>query len=155
MENIIKIHLKEKEDYKNTYNEDILSYELSNYILEEAKSINTKQNIKFIVSSDFDMLDKEKNDLVDMIRNNFGTDIGEIMNLSRKESIANLLIFFIGIIFLILYSLFEMNFVSEFILILGWVFIGEAICNFLYHGIENKLKITRRKQIIKAKVIFE
>ena len=45
MENIIKIHLKEKENYKNTYNEEILSYKLSNYILEETKGISTKQNI--------------------------------------------------------------------------------------------------------------
>lgn len=155
MEKIIKIYLKEKNDYKNTYNDEILSYELSNYILEEAKSINTKQNIKFIISTDFDMSEKEKNDFVDMIRNNFGTDVGEIMNLSKKQQISNLLIFVIGFVFLIIYFVLKVEFLSEFALILGWVFLGDAICNTFYNGIENKLKITRRKQIISAKVTFK
>ena len=93
MKNEIKIHLKEKCDYKNTYNEEILSYKLSNYILEELKGVNPKQSIKFIVSSDFLMIEKDKDDLVDMIRNSFGNDISEIMNLTKKQQIANILIF--------------------------------------------------------------
>ena len=90
-----------------------------------------------------------------MIRNSFGTDISEIMNASKKKNLANGLILFVGIIFLILYTCFNFKFLSEFILILGWVFIGEAICNFLYNTIENKLNIIRRKQITNAKVIFK
>ena len=39
IENIIKIHLNEKSDYQNKFNEEILSYDLSNYILEEARSV--------------------------------------------------------------------------------------------------------------------
>lgn len=155
MKNKIIIHLKTKEDYKNKYNEKILSYDLSNYILEEIKNINSNEKIEFIISSSFSMSDNEKNELVDMIRNNFGTNISEILKLSQKENTANILIFITGIFFLILYSLLKINFVSEFILILGWVFIGETICNVLYHGIEKRLKIKRRKQIINAKIVFE
>lgn len=155
MKNKIKIHLKIKEDYKNRYNEEILSYDLSNYILEEIKDIKSNQKIEFIVSSNFTMSDNEKSEFVDMVRNNFGTNISEIIKLSKRENIANILIFITGIFFLILYSLFKINFVSEFILILGWVFIGETICNALYHGIEKRLKIKRRKQIIDAKIVFE
>ena len=46
MNNTIKIHLKEKTDYQNKYNEKILSYSLSNYILEETKGINPKEKIR-------------------------------------------------------------------------------------------------------------
>ena len=38
----INIHLNSREDYINNYNKKILSYELSNYILEELKGINPK-----------------------------------------------------------------------------------------------------------------
>ena len=155
MENIIKIHIKKQEDYKNTYNERILSYELSNYILEELKGIDVKRKIKFIISSDFNMEELEKNNLVDMIRNNYGADISEIINLSKKEQLANYIILLIGIIFLTLYSILEIELLSEFILILGWVFIGESICNFLYKGIDKKHKILRRKQIVNEKVLFK
>ena len=56
MENIIKIHLKSKDDYKNIYNEEILSYALSNYILEELKGLSTKAKIKFVISTDFEII---------------------------------------------------------------------------------------------------
>lgn len=46
MEKIINIHIKEKEDYVNKYNNSILSYQLSNYILEETKGIDIKQKNK-------------------------------------------------------------------------------------------------------------
>lgn len=155
MEKVIKIHLRSKEDYKNTYNEEFLSYELSNYILEELKGIDAKQKIKFSISTDFDITELEKNNLVDMIRNNYGADISEIINLSKKEQLANYLILLVGFIFIIIYLSLDINFLSEFILIFGWVFLGEAICNFLYKSIEKRHKISRRKQIVTAKVIFE
>ena len=92
MEKIIKIHINERTDYINKYNQRILSYDLSNYILEELKGINTKDKIKFHITSDFKMSDLEKTNLVDMIRNNFGKDISEIINLSKKHHIINLMI---------------------------------------------------------------
>ena len=77
MKRIIKIHLNDSNDYKNQYNEEILSYHLSNYILEELKGIDTKQKIEFNISTAFERSEMEKNTLVDMIRNNFGADISE------------------------------------------------------------------------------
>ena len=53
MKRIIKIHLNDSNDYKNQYNEEILSYHLSNYILEELKGIDTKQKIEFNISTAF------------------------------------------------------------------------------------------------------
>ena len=92
MKNIINIHIQSKDDYKNKYNQNILSYQLSNYILEEAKGINVKEKIKFNITSDFDMKIQERNDLIDMIRNNFGADIGEIINQSKKTTISKYII---------------------------------------------------------------
>ena len=155
MKKQIDINLKNKEDYKNKYNESILSYDLSNYILEETKGININDKIEFVVTNTFNMDDKEKNYFVDMVRNCFGTDVSEIINLTKKQFISNLLILFIGIFYLILYYIIIPKFISELTLILGWVFIGESICNFLYKGIENNIKIKRKKQIINAKIIFK
>lgn len=155
MENVIKIHLKQREDYKNVYNEEIISYNLSNYIFEELKGIDLKQKIKFVVSSDFNMDEQERENFVYMIRKNFGADITEIINLSKKQRMSNYLIFVLGIIFILIYSVFNLEVISEFILIFGWVFIGEATCNFFYKGIENRYQIMRRKQVSEAKIIFQ
>lgn len=155
MEKIINIHLKNIDDYKNTYNEKILSYNLSNYILEELKGTDTKEKIKFSISTDFEILEQDKNDLVDMIRNNFGADISEILNFTKKQKYTHYLILFISIILIIISSIIKIKLLAQFILILGWVLLGESICNFLYKGIENHHKITRRKQIVNAKIIFK
>ena len=155
MKNIIKIHLNNKEEYVNNYNEKILSYDLSNYILEELKGIDTKERIEFSIITDFDISDIEKEDLVAMIRNNFGADISEIINLARKQRIVNYIISIISIILLLIYSALEIELLSEFVLIFAWVLLGEAICNFFYNSMENRYKIKRRKQIVNAKVSFE
>lgn len=155
MKKIIDIHLKNSNDYKNQYNENILSYQLSNYILEELKGVNAKQKIEFNISTDFEINDREKDTLVDMIRNNFGADISEIMNIAKKQRMIYYLILIISIILVTIASLLKIELLAQFILILGWVLLGEAICNFLYKGIETNHLISQRKQIIAAKVFFQ
>lgn len=152
---LIKINLKSKDGYINKYNKDILSYELGNYILEETKGIPIKDKLRFIVSNDFTMSEGEKNEMVDMIRNNFGNDISEIMQLYKKQTLANSLIFIVGLLLLILYPLLTEIVLSEFVLIFCWLLIGEAICNFFYNGIEYHHKVARRKQIVNAKILFD
>lgn len=154
MEKIINIHLNERTDYINKYNQRILSYDLSNYILDELKGINTKEKIKFNIKSDFVMSDLEKTNLVDMIRNNFGADISEILNLSKKHRIINCLILLVSIILIIIYSLINTELIAQYTLILGWVLMEQTIVFFLYKGTEFNHQISRRKQIVNAKIIF-
>ena len=154
MEKTIKIHLKNKEIYKNKFNEENLSYDLRNYILEETKEISNKQKIKFEIYTNFELVDTEKNKLVDMIRNNFGADISEIIDITWKNRIINFIILSIGIIFILIYSALKNTLISEFSLIIGWIFLGEAICNILYKEVESKNKIAKRKQIVRAKILF-
>ena len=154
MEKIIKIHLTERTDYINKYNQRILSYDLSNYILEELKGIDTKEKIKFFIESNFEMTDLEKTNLVDMIRNNYGADISEILNISKKHRITYLLILLISIILIIIYSMINTELIAQYTLILGRVLMEQTICYFLYKGTEYNHQISRRKQIVNAKMIF-
>lgn len=151
--NTVKINIKNKEDYKNTYNENELSSELKQYILDHVKSKNTKQNIKLDIATDFKMDEKEALNLTYMIRRAFGLDVSEIMNISKKRSLKSLFAFILGTIFLLIYSFVPKQYVvTEIILIIGWVLIWESTYNFLFKNIETKLMITRRKQIIKSKI---
>ena len=154
MKKTITIHLDSKNDYQNEYNKNILSYELSNYIQEETNDISLNDKIEFLITSDLDLDDKEKNHIVDMLRSNFGTDIREIIHFSKKTILANSIILIVGIVFSILYYFISLKFICELTLILGWVFIGEAICNLLYHSIDNSIKTKKKKQIVNAKVLF-
>ena len=89
MKKTINIHLDSNEDYQNEYNKNILSYELSNYIQEETKDISLKDKIEFLITSDLDLNEKDKDHIVDMLRNSFGTDISEIIHFSKKTILAN------------------------------------------------------------------
>lgn len=154
-ENNIVVNLNDKEDYINKYNERELDDELGKYLLEKAKNIKTKQKIIITINAKNKLTSKEKDELVDMIRSYFGLDISEILNISRKEKILNLILLLIGFIFLIIYAfVYKTVLLSEILLIFGWIFVGEAICNVLYKSIENNLKIIRRKQLVNAKIKF-
>lgn len=102
------------------------------------------------------MSDYEKEEFIDMLRNNFGIDVSEIMNIHKKENLSNLVSLLIGIILLIIYSIdFKTLFLAELILIVGWGFLWEAAYNFFFKGIKTRLMITRRKQIISGKIEFK
>jgi len=151
--NTVKINIKNKEDYKNTYNENELSSELKEYILDHIKSKNTKQNIKLDITTNFKINEKEELNLRYMIRRAFGLDVSEIMNISKKRSLKSLFAFILGTIFLLIYSFIpNQHVITEIILIIGWVLIWESTYNFLFKNIETKLMIIRRKQIIKSKI---
>ena len=101
------------------------------------------------------MTDLEKTNLVDMIRNNYGADISEILNISKKHSITYLLILLISIILIIIYSMINTELIAQYTLILGWVLMEQTICYFLYKGTEYNHQISRRRQIVNAKIIFD
>jgi len=84
VKNVIKINIKKKEDYVSKFNDDILSKEISEYILEECKSFNIKEDFNIMISSDYDMNGLEKNKIVDMIRTYFGVEISELISKRRK-----------------------------------------------------------------------
>lgn len=151
----IEIDIGEKEDYINTYNKNKLSDSLCDYILEEIKNANTKNKITLVINSNFKMDYNEKQKFISMLRRSFGTNVSEIIKISKKKSILNWVTFILGIIFLLFYFLINKEIVlTEIILIIGWVLIWEATYNMLFGGVETRLKILRRKQIINSKITF-
>lgn len=100
------------------------------------------------------MTEEEKEEFIDMLRENFGTDVSEIMNI--KKNISNLITLLIGIFLMIIYCIdYKTVFIKELILIIGWGFLWEATYNFFFKGIETRLKIIKRKQIISGKIEFK
>lgn len=101
------------------------------------------------------MTEEEKEEFVDMLRENFRTDVSEIMNINKKN-ISNLITLLIGIFLMIIYCIdYKTVFIKELILIIGWGFLWEATYNFFFKGIETRLKIIRIKQIISGKIEFK
>lgn len=156
MSNVIKINIRKKEEYVSKFNDSILSKDLSNYIMEEYKNINLKEDFYIEISSDCDMDGEERENITSMIRANFGTEISELMEYRRRTIIMDAIILILGIIALILYLFFiDIPILSEFILVFSWVLIWESAYNLIFGGFSNRIDIARRKNLTNCKILFK
>lgn len=156
MNNIIEIELNNNKDYKNKFNQNRISKELNNYILNEIKSINLTDRIILEIETKFKITEEEKENLVKMIKLSFNDELKELKILEKVSFNKSLILIGLGIMSLIIYYLLlNMIFISEFILIIGWLFIWEAIYELLFSKIKNKISQIRRNQLIHSKIIFK
>ena len=156
MNNIIDIELNNKSDYKNKFNNNRISNELNTYILNEVKALTLKDKIILEMDNKVKLSEEEQTELVKMIKLSFKDDLDELKIYERRLLNQSLILLIIGVILLLAYY-FAINvfFVSEFILIIGWLFIWEAGDLFLFTRRENQIKQIRREQLIHSKIIFK
>lgn len=152
---IIDVTLNKKEDYINQFNNKRISPNLSEYILSECRKFKPRDKFEIYISHIFSMTKQEKNELVDMIRENYGVDIHEIKVLSEKRVIFDLISILIGIVFLF-FSVIVKNIpvVSEVLVIIGWVPIWEAMYSIFFGGLKNRLLRKRLKKLTNCKIKF-
>ena len=156
MNNKISICLNEKKDYINKFNQNRISQELYEYIINEAKTISLKGKINIEIKiNQFTLTDLEKEQLSKIIKLTFEDDINDLIYFDNKLILKDLILLLIGIIITFICFLFKnLPPISEIILILGWLMIWEALDKLLFSRTENKIKIIRRKQLIKSKITF-
>ena len=152
----IEIYLNELEDYKNKYNKNRISSELFDYILEEIKTINIKEKIEIdIYTNNFKLNDKEKEELALIIKTTYQDDSNDLIYIDNTLTFKELIMLLIGVIVIIIYFIFHNSpIISEIILIIGWLIIGEALERLFFSKTEARYKIKRRNQIIKSKINF-
>ena len=152
----IEIYLNELNDYKNKYNKNRISSELFDFILEDIKTINEKEKLEInIYTKNFTLSDKEKEELALMIKTTYEDDSNDLIYIDNVLTFKELVMLLIGIIIIIIYFIFYNSpIISEIILIIGWLIIGEALERLFFTRTEARHKIKRRKQIIKSKINF-
>ncbi len=156
MDNTINIFLKEREDYINSFNQERISTDLDEYILNETKTFNPKRKVTVNISSNFNIGEDEQEKIKRMIKASYRDDIKELKlyrdNLLRRD----FLILLIGILILVIYYLFlDYPVINEIILIVGWITVYESIYSLLFSRTELNIKIRKRKQLINSKIIFK
>ena len=142
----------------NPYNNTQLSDELSNYIYNNCKGNSNNKNIKINILHNHEINDKEKTNIIDSIRSNFGLDIKENILHIKYELILELILILIGTILLITSKVFHnLNtiIIDEVISIFGWVMIWEAAYHFLFVDIKKIIQNKRLKKLTKAKIYFK
>ena len=153
---IIEIYLKNKEDYKNPFNENKLSNELSDYILDECKGIAYNCEIELNIKTKFKLSSEERIKLISMIRSNFGLDVRESLIYMNNLINKNIFLFLFGCIFIIISIGIKdiVPIVSEIVLIVGWVGIWEVVYSLFFSDYRKRLEIKRFRQLSNSKIKF-
>lgn len=152
---IINLTIKDIDVCRHSFNSSHISEELKEYLLSQCKATLPKDEIEINIYSKKLFTRDEKKELTDMIREHFGLEFRELNLIKEKNKLANLLCFLVGIIFLFIDILVNINpILSEIVLILGWVLIWESSYNVMFGEIKNRMKINRVGKLAKCKVKF-
>ena len=153
--NKLEIELKDKKDFISKYNNNRISSELYNYIKEEVRLLNTNDPINIQIKTQFKLTDKDKELLALNIKKTCEEEINDIKYLEQKIILKELLFLIIGIIItFICFVIKNSPFISEMLLIIGWLFVWESAREIIFNRVENKTKIKRLKQIIKSDIDY-
>lgn len=153
--NKLKIELKDKKDFVSKYNSNRISSDLYNYLKDEIKLTTIKENIKIEIKPEFKMSDEEKELLALNIKKTCKEEIDDIKYLEERILLKELLLLLIGSIIIFLCFLVKNSaFISEIILIIGWLFIWESLYSIIFRRTKNKILKERLKSIIKSDIDF-
>ncbi len=153
----IKIMITKDSQLYNHFNDSQLSNELSNYILEQSRGIPLNNKINLKIESNFKMNEKEKEKLVDEIRENYGLDVKENLLKLKYNVLKQIGMLLIGLMLtlishLIVNDLFYL--LNQFFYIFGWLMIYESISSLIFFNIKTMYQNKKYKSLIKAKIMF-
>lgn len=157
-ETIINMTFDEKDDYISQFNENKLSNKLSNYILDECRGKPLKNKITLNIKMNYRISNKEKEEFIKMIHNNYKADLKEYMLILKRSIIKKIIIFFIGVVLIYLAyfkDIMDNEVISEIILIIGWVAIWEVAYTWFFESDKNRIMVKRLKQLIKCNINFK
>lgn len=155
--NVIDIIVSDKEDLYNNFNSKKLSSELGSYIYNQSLGYSINEEFKINIKVTGTLTNKEKNDIVDMIREYFGLSIRETLIYYKYNNFKKIVLFVLGIILIyISHFVGTINdfLISEVFLIIGWVAIWEVFENILLVESKKKFKLKRLKRLVKCKISF-
>ena len=155
MESVIKINISNKESYINKFNEERISLELEEYILNEMKMIKLKDKVVIEIATDFVISDSEKEKLAFMIKNTYKDEYVEMQTYNKGLIIKDSILLLLGTFLIIIYYFFEhVKFVNEYLIIVGWFFIWKSLESFLFLDMENRMKLLKKRQLLYSKIKF-
>lgn len=157
VKNMIEIHvnLNSMEDIFHPFSKNTLNPTLTSFIYEECFGYLAKNNIQIFISSNQSFTDKEKETIAKLIHSNFKAELEEEKVKNKLSNTFRTILFIVGILILIFVYFIQIEFVHEFLLILGWLAIWETVYDFLFMEMKEKNKRKRYQKISESKIIFE
>ena len=148
---MLKIKLDKYKDAFNTYDQDVISESLENYINSVVKMIPLN-DVKINIEGKFE--EEEKDKLILAIHKTYEKKNDYLDYIDKHDHIFRLVLFLIGVI-LILLSYILKNIFREISLIAGWVIIWEVIYDLLFNSVKRKRKKHLYKELSNCQITFK
>lgn len=135
----IEINVNNERNILNTYNKNIISESLDNYLLSSLEHKPLKDKLMINITGSTNM------NIGDIIKNYYQERYLYLKKIDNIDNYIRFILFIIGVIAILLSEQFS-NVISEIFLISGWVIIWEIIYDVLF----NEIKRKRKARIYKA-----
>ena len=99
--------------------------------------------------------DLEKQDMIDIIRRNFGIQVKDLLYTYEKEQDKKAILLVVGIALIILYYTGFASILKDVILMFGWLAICSSVYGLIFSSTEIYVKIKRLKNLSKARIYFD
>lgn len=149
----IKIELNNINDALNTFNKDIISQDLDEYIVSscEHKFFRKKSiSLEFIGIKD----SKDKDLLENIIHSHYKNKYSFYTKVDKFDDYYRIVLLILGIVAILLSENF-VSFLSELFLIAGWVVIWEIVYDVIFNEIKRRRKENIYKKLAKSQIIFK
>lgn len=153
----IKVIIDDKDEIFNTFDNDKLSSDLGDYIYEEYHDIKESDSVTIEFYTKINLSEKEKEDIIRMIRNYFKLQINKTNEFNKYDNIKKLVSFLVGVLIIFVSDLLlykAHHFFAEILSIVGSVAIWgvfDDVINVILSKRRNKFKLNK---LIKSKVVF-
>lgn len=150
----ITLNINSINDLYHPFSKNTLNPVLASFIYEECFGSNFKNDIVIYITSNNVLTEANRKIIIDLIHNNFKAELEEEKIKNKLVSTFRTILFFIGISILLFVYLIKLDFLHEFLLIIGWLAIWESVYDFLFVETKAKAKRKRYQKISQSKIIF-
>lgn len=139
----IVVNIRREKDLYEKYSNEV-SNELIKYLVNEAK---VKDDVEVIVNTKLDVKNIDT-----LIKEGLEDSIKDIRNVDRFYDSKQVILFIVGMIFLIISTLTKPEIIKELILIVGWIAVWEVLDIAI--NIDSKQKYNKKiiKKLINCKI---
>lgn len=150
---IIEIDLDSKLEYLNKYDDNMISEELLNYVLDTFD--NVKNNVVLQIKFNYNATNKELLKIENLMKKSFLIELDNIKKKLKKQRVIDLLLLLWGMLVLVIYFFmknYEFVLLTELLMITSWVSLWKFVENILF---DRRLLIIKKKKyekLVNAKI---
>ena len=150
----ILVNLNKKRDFYNKFSNVKINDKLSEYIYNESLEGDYKNKVIINISCREKITDEEKQNMIDIIRRNYGIQVKDLLFTYEKEQDKKAILLVVGIALIIVYYTGFASILKDVVLMFGWLAICSSVYGLIFSSTRSYIKIKRLKNLSKARVYF-